>query len=111
MSPWNNHFRYVKRNDMNHLKQFDFLRTTVRMYPAIIHCSTVIYFGEWPQNALMAVAQHLLVKFDRSQTLSELCASIHLSAKKFATRMKNEFRREIHITSTNFIQFVRYYNR
>ena len=37
-------------------------RNYVRMYPALVNCTTVIYFTEWPHEALIAVAFHFLSK-------------------------------------------------
>ena len=37
-------------------------RNYVRMYPALVNCTTVIYFAEWPHEALIAVAHHFLSK-------------------------------------------------
>lgn len=33
------------------------------MYPALVNCTTVIYFSEWPHDALIDVAHHFLTKF------------------------------------------------
>jgi len=34
------------------------------MYPALVNCTTVIYFSEWPYEALIDVAHHFLTKFN-----------------------------------------------
>jgi dynein heavy chain len=34
------------------------------MYPALVNCTTVIYFSEWPYEALIDVADYFLTKFD-----------------------------------------------
>lgn len=33
------------------------------MYPALVNCTTVIYFSEWPSEALIDVAHHFLRRF------------------------------------------------
>lgn len=81
------------------------------MYPALVSCSTVIYFAEWPHDALTAVSQHFLKKYEQVNSVADLCASLHQSAKLLANRMREEFRREVHITPTNYIQFVRNFIR
>ncbi len=101
------------------------------MYPALVNCTTVIYFSEWPYEALIDVAHYFLTKFDNEivkncfcfikfylrfifeirRKLANLCAFIHLSTKTLAIRMKDEFRREIYITPTNYLQFVRNYSQ
>jgi dynein heavy chain len=34
------------------------------MYPALVNCTTVIYFSEWPHEALIDVAYHFLRNFN-----------------------------------------------
>jgi hypothetical protein len=34
------------------------------MYPALVNCTTVIYFSEWSQEALIDVAHYFLIKFN-----------------------------------------------
>jgi hypothetical protein len=34
------------------------------MYPALVNCTTIIYFSEWPSEALIDVAYYFLTKFD-----------------------------------------------
>lgn len=92
----------------------EMFRNYVRMYPALVNCSTVIHFAEWPHDALIDVAQHFLFAEKNEnfpRILPNLCAFFHLSTKNLANRMKDEVRREIHITPMNFLQFVRNYNR
>ncbi|CAF0769681.1 unnamed protein product [Adineta ricciae] len=97
----------------------EIFRNYIRMYPALISSTTIIYFSEWPYEALLNVAHHFLVKFDFTpsnddnliHSLSNLCAFIHVSSKSLANRMKDELRREIYITPTNYLQFVSNYGR
>ena len=34
------------------------------MYPGLVNCSTIDWFGEWPQEALMEVAERYLQGID-----------------------------------------------
>jgi hypothetical protein len=34
------------------------------MYPALVNCTTIIYFSEWSHEALIDVAHHFLIKFN-----------------------------------------------
>ncbi len=34
------------------------------MYPALVNCTTIIYFSEWPYEALIDVAHYFLIKFN-----------------------------------------------
>ena len=90
-------------------------RNYIRMYPALVNCTTVIYFSEWPAEALIDVAEYFLLKsnfeVDIHRRLAKLCSFIHLSTKNLAVRMKDELRREVFITPTNYLQFVRHYTQ
>ncbi|CAF1493626.1 unnamed protein product [Rotaria magnacalcarata] len=94
-------------------------RHYTRMYPALVNCTTVINFSEWSHEALIDVAHYFLSKyyFESQHTerthriLAHICAFIHLSSKTLAIRMKDELRREIYITPTNYLQFVGNYSR
>ena len=37
-----------------------FYRNRVRMFPAIVNCTTIDWFSEWPQDALLEVAEKYL---------------------------------------------------
>ena len=40
---------------------FSFLsRNRIRMYPAFVNCTTIDWFSEWPQDALLEVADKYL---------------------------------------------------
>ena len=40
------------------------VRNRIRMYPGLVNCSTIDWFGEWPQEALMEVAERYLQGID-----------------------------------------------
>ncbi len=35
-------------------------RNRIRMYPALVNCTTIDWFSEWPQDALLEVADRYL---------------------------------------------------
>ena len=39
---------------------FHFFRNRIRMYPAFVNCTTIDWFSEWPQDALLEVADKYL---------------------------------------------------
>lgn len=45
------------------------------MYPALVNCTTIINFSEWPREALIDVAHYFLSKFnfqsEYNQTVTE----------------------------------------
>ncbi|CAF0727175.1 unnamed protein product [Didymodactylos carnosus] len=91
-------------------------RNYIRMYPALVNCTTIDYFSEWPYEALIEVSHRYLAKFKFAENnenihryLADLCAIIHTTTKVLAQRMKDELRREVYVTPTNYLQFVSNY--
>ena len=39
---------------------FIFIRNRIRMYPAFVNCTTIDWFSEWPNDALLEVAEKYL---------------------------------------------------
>ena len=39
---------------------FLFQRNRIRMYPALVNCTTIDLFNEWPQEALLEVGERYL---------------------------------------------------
>ena len=50
------------------------------MYPALVNCTTVIYFSEWPSEALVDVAHHFLKRstfdVDNHEAVGNFCVKI-----------------------------------
>jgi dynein heavy chain len=63
MSPFDETFRYIDKTFSYDIK-LDLIRNSIRMYPALVNCTTVIYFSEWPPEALIDVAHYFLTKFN-----------------------------------------------
>ena len=39
-------------------------RNRIRMYPALVNCTTIDWFSEWPRDALLEVAEKYLEGVD-----------------------------------------------
>lgn len=39
-------------------------RNRIRMYPAFVNCTTIDWFSEWPQDALLEVAEKYVENMD-----------------------------------------------
>ena len=52
----------------------DMCRNRIRMYPAFVNCTTIDWFHEWPQDALLEVADRYLydMSFDVEDGVSLL---------------------------------------
>ena len=49
-------------------------RNRIRMYPAFVNCTTIDWFHEWPQDALLEVADRSLadMEFGTEEDVSHL---------------------------------------
>ncbi|XP_012280984.2 dynein heavy chain 2, axonemal [Orussus abietinus] len=117
----------------------DAFRNRLRQYPALINCTTIDWFHEWPKDALLEVGNKFLqdlnliititgeniVEPRRSATaipilplqermregIASLFALIHSSVSQFSKRMKIEKKRHNYVTPTNFLELVAGYKR
>lgn len=48
----------------------DSFRNRLRQYPALINCSTIDWFREWPKEALLEVAQKYIIDVNFVQTIT-----------------------------------------
>ena len=53
------------------------------MYPALVNCTTIIYFSEWSHEALIDVAHHFLIKFNFGLENNETVKNLYLIFIKF----------------------------
>ncbi|KAK9890592.1 hypothetical protein WA026_011959 [Henosepilachna vigintioctopunctata] len=109
-------------------------RNRLRQYPALINCTTIDWFTEWPKEALLEVAYKYIadVNFvqkitgeaalerrresviistqDRLRTASaDVFALIHDSVAKKSKQMAQEMKRFNYVTPTNYLELVARY--
>lgn len=70
------------------------LRQRIRMFPSLVNCSTVVWFSQWPDSALHAVADSTLEQIDFNSlnstkgNVAQLCVEIHTDMH----RMSEQYR-------------------
>ncbi|XP_049764343.1 dynein axonemal heavy chain 2 [Schistocerca cancellata] len=110
----------------------DAFRNRLRQYPALINCTTIDWFLEWPQEALLEVASKYLgtvnfleniktmgseeqVKMDKDMleeqerlrdAVARIFATIHDSVSKWSKKMLIEMKRHNYVTPTNYLELV-----
>jgi dynein heavy chain len=47
-------------------------RSYIRLYPALLNCTTIDWFKEWPREALLEVADKYLANVNILETISEV---------------------------------------
>ncbi|KAL3313636.1 Dynein heavy chain 2, axonemal [Cichlidogyrus casuarinus] len=95
-------------------------RNRMRMYPSLINCTTIDWFSEWPEDALLEVAQKYLadVSFwphdyeDKIRKIvAKVCAKMHRSVSKMSDTMFSQMKRKNYVTPTNYLELVAGYKK
>ncbi|KAM4675882.1 dynein axonemal heavy chain 2 [Discoglossus pictus] len=95
----------------------DPFRNRIRQYPALVNCTTIDWFSEWPQEALLEVAKKYLEGAELG-TLEEVHAKVaqifvimHRSVAEYSHKMKLELKRQNYITPTSYLEVVSRYKK
>ncbi|XP_045081518.1 dynein axonemal heavy chain 2 isoform X2 [Coregonus clupeaformis] len=95
----------------------DPFRNYIRQYPALVNCTTIDWFSEWPRDALLEVAERYLdgLALGTAEGIQTKVASIfvtmHQSVAQFSQRMKLELKRHNYVTPTNYLELVSGYKK
>ncbi|XP_063305793.1 dynein axonemal heavy chain 2 [Pelobates fuscus] len=93
----------------------DPFRNRIRQYPAIVNCTTIDWFSEWPQEALLEVAERYLEGAELGSMdgihgkVSQIFVTMHRSVAEYSHKMKLELRRQNYITPTSYLELVSRY--
>ncbi|CAI5672498.1 unnamed protein product [Oreochromis niloticus] len=92
-------------------------RNRILQYPALVNCTTIDWFCEWPKDALLEVAERYLdgMELGSMEGIQTNVASIfvttHQSVAQVSQRMKLELRRQNYVTPTNYLELVSGYKK
>ena len=100
------------------------------MYPAFVSCTTIDWFSEWPNDALLEVAEKYLEdvnlgdnnklamqggegqdKMNMRQCVASVFTLCHRSVVNMSKRMLFEMRRHNYVTPTNYLELVSGYKQ
>ena len=85
-------------------------RTRLRMFPSLVNCTTIDWFSEWPQDALLSVAQKFLNPLEMSVEVKaqcvEMCQLFHRSTIIWSQKMLTELRRHYYVTPTSYLEMI-----
>ena len=91
----------------------DLLRVRCRMFPSLVNCSTIDWFGKWPREALLSVSTQFLKEIkateDQKISISEMCMEIHASVEEMGDRMYHELRRKTYTTPKSYLDLINLY--
>uniref|UniRef100_A0A3Q3RVK4 Dynein axonemal heavy chain 2 n=1 Tax=Mastacembelus armatus TaxID=205130 RepID=A0A3Q3RVK4_9TELE len=92
-------------------------RNRILQYPALVNCTTIDWFCEWPRDALLEVAERYLngLELGSLEGIHTKVASIfvttHQSVAQVCGRMRLELRRHNYVTPTNYLELVSGYKK
>lgn len=90
-------------------------RVRLRQFPALVSCTTIDWFVEWPNEALKEVAMRFLdeTEFnpdeDHNEALAEMFVIMHDSTSKEAVKLKESLKRYTYVTPSSYLDLVRGY--
>uniref|UniRef100_A0A8C4MJA6 Dynein axonemal heavy chain 9 n=1 Tax=Equus asinus asinus TaxID=83772 RepID=A0A8C4MJA6_EQUAS len=92
------------------------LRVRSRKFPAIVNCTAIDWFHEWPQQALESVSLRFLQNTDSieptvKQSISKFMAFVHTSVNQTSQSYLSNEQRYNYTTPKSFLEFIRLYQR
>ena len=89
-------------------------RRRLRVFPALVNCTTIDWFLEWPKKALLTVATQFLKKVDVPQDvkkkLKDICQKTHKVVKELSDYYLLEQRRHNYVTPTSYLTLLKQFN-
>ncbi|KAL0221591.1 hypothetical protein RCL1_001445 [Eukaryota sp. TZLM3-RCL] len=88
----------------------DAFRNRLRMFPSLVNCCTIDWFTSWPDEALRSVASEFLQDADLDsthyQSVVSFFVAVHSSIEAEAARFFAEYKRQVFITPTFFLELI-----
>ncbi|XP_004857611.1 dynein heavy chain 9, axonemal isoform X1 [Heterocephalus glaber] len=90
------------------------LRLRSRKFPAIVNCTAINWFHEWPQQALESVSLRFLQNTDSieptvKQSISKFMAFVHTSVNRTSQSYLSNEQHYNYTTPKSFLEFIRLY--
>ena len=86
----------------------------IRRFPSLVTCSTIDWFSEWPEEALLGVGrgQILASNVELGKDLDgcvEMFKTIHQSVEKKSIEFEEQLNRRNYVTPTSFLELFNMY--
>ncbi|XP_045383116.1 dynein axonemal heavy chain 9 isoform X2 [Lemur catta] len=90
------------------------LRVRSRKFPAIVNCTAIDWFHEWPRQALESVSLRFLqgtesIEPTVKQSISKFMAFVHTSVNQISQSYLSNEQRHNYTTPKSFLEFIRLY--
>ncbi|XP_006880447.1 PREDICTED: dynein heavy chain 11, axonemal [Elephantulus edwardii] len=87
------------------------LRVRARKFPAIVNCTAIDWFHEWPQEALVSVSRRFIEEIKgieplNREAISLFMAHVHTSVNEMSTRYYQNERRHNYTTPKSFLEQI-----
>jgi dynein heavy chain len=92
------------------------LRVRSRKFPAVINCTSINWFHEWPEDALKSVAKRFLSEVDLlspelQESIGEFMAFVHKSVNEMSDIYLQNDRRYNYTTPKSYLEQISLYKR
>eukprot|EP00924_Labyrinthula_sp_SR-Ha-C_P002719 maker-scaffold_13-snap-gene-5.1-mRNA-1 protein AED:0.01 eAED:0.01 QI:0/0/0/1/0.66/0.42/7/0/4146 len=96
------------------------LRVRCRNFPSLINCTTINWFMEWPQSALITVAEKFLGNTPLFESLAgfteeirasliTLCGEVHTTVNEKSLKFYAELQRKVYTTPKSYLDLISLY--
>ena len=92
------------------------LRVRARKFPAIVNCTSINWFHDWPQEALMSVSKKFLDEIEQESlpqeiipVIGEFMAHVHNSATQMSKTYLANDKRYNYTTPKSFLELINLY--
>ncbi|XP_078257485.1 dynein axonemal heavy chain 17-like [Rhinoraja longicauda] len=90
------------------------LRVRARKFPALVNCTSINWFHEWPEDALMSVCRRFLastegIEADVKNSISQFMAFVHGSVQEISAVYLATERRYNYTTPKTFLEQIKLY--
>ncbi|XP_075070448.1 dynein axonemal heavy chain 11 [Mixophyes fleayi] len=90
------------------------LRVRARKFPAIVNCTAIDWFHEWPQEALQSVSRRFIqdtegIESTVKESISQFMAYVHTSVNEISTKYFQNEKRYNYTTPKSFLEQITLY--
>ncbi|KAG8535717.1 hypothetical protein GDO81_027902, partial [Engystomops pustulosus] len=90
------------------------LRVRSRKFPAVVNCTAIDWFHEWPQEALESVSLRFLQETENieapvKESISKFMAYVHTSVNEMSKSYLSNERRYNYTTPKSFLEQIKLY--
>ncbi|CAL8088373.1 unnamed protein product [Calicophoron daubneyi] len=90
------------------------LRARARKFPAVVNCTSIDWFHEWPQEALLSVSQRFLTNIELlpeelRPSVSQFMSAVHQSVNEASVIYLQNERRYNYTTPKSFLEQIQLY--